>query len=166
MALSGKGKGRREQGAPTRRAKTPNAVDTLVGEQTEACGDFHFAGGLHLDGSIKGQVIADSDGNAMLSISEGASIEGDVRVPYVVLNGSINGDVHASEQIALSAHARVNGNVYYKLIEMASGAVVNGHLIYEGEQVDAAPTAAPDPGSADDGDETSDGGFGVETAGT
>ena len=67
----------------------------------------------------------------MLSVSETGSIEGDVRVPHVNLNGTVQGDVHAGERLQLSAKARVNGNVYYKLIEMASGATVNGQMVHE-----------------------------------
>ena len=47
------------------------------------------------------------------------------------------GDVYASQRITLSAKARVSGNVYYKLIEMTSGATVNGQLVYQGDTRDA-----------------------------
>lgn len=113
-------------------------VDTLVGKQTELLGDIRFNGGLHVDGKVKGKIIATSDKAAVLSVSETGSIEGDVRVPHVILNGTVQGDVHAAERLQLSAKARVNGNVYYKIIEMASGASVNGQMVHEGsEQVEA-----------------------------
>lgn len=107
------------------------SVDTLIGRQTELQGDIRFSGGLHIDGTVKGKIMADSDKNATLSISESGRIEGDVRVPNLVLNGIIEGDVHATQRITLSAHARVNGDVYYKVIEMSSGAMVNGQLVHE-----------------------------------
>ncbi len=107
------------------------SVDTLVGRQTEMQGDIRFSGGLHIDGTVKGKIMADSDKNAMLSISESGRIEGDVRVPNLVLNGIIEGDVHVTQRITLSSHARVNGDVYYKVIEMNSGAMVNGQLVHE-----------------------------------
>ncbi len=50
-----------------------------------------------------------------------------------MLNGTIIGDVYAAQRITLSSKARVSGNVYYKLIEMTSGATVNGQLVYQGE---------------------------------
>ena len=106
-------------------------VDTLIGKQTEIQGDIHFAGGLHIDGKVKGKIVATSDKSAVLSVSETGSIEGDVRVPHVNLNGTVQGDVHAGERLQLSAKARVNGNVYYKLIEMAIGATVNGQMVHE-----------------------------------
>lgn len=108
--------------------------DTLIGQQTEILGDVRFAGGLHVDGRIRGNVLAASDKSAVLSISQQGAVEGDVRVPNIVLNGSVTGDVHASERITIAAHGRVTGNVYYKVLEMASGATVNGQLLHEGDE--------------------------------
>jgi cytoskeletal protein CcmA (bactofilin family) len=108
-------------------------VDTIIGQQTRLEGDVHFNGGLHVDGRIKGNIIA-SDGSAsVLTVSEHGDIEGDVRVPTVILNGTVTGDVHAQERIELAAKAKVNGNVYYKLIEMAMGSAVNGNLVHQSE---------------------------------
>lgn len=118
----------------SRPGKAANTVDTLIGRQSEVTGDVRFTGGLHVDGRIKGKVTAESDKNAVLSVSESGSVEGDVRVPHVVLNGTVEGDVHASQRLTLSAKAKVNGDVYYKLIEMTSGAMINGQMVYEGDE--------------------------------
>jgi len=120
------------------------SVDTLIGRQTEVLGDVHFAGGLHVDGKIKGKVIATTDKAASLSVSDTGTIEGDVRVPNIVLNGTVSGDVHASEKITLAVKARVTGNVYYKILEMEGGATVNGQLVHEGNN---ARAAQPQPGA-------------------
>lgn len=117
-------------------------VDTLIGRQTEILGDVRFSGGLHVDGKIKGKVGADnSNKGASLSVSENGTVEGDVRVPNIVLNGRVTGDVYASERIHLAAKARVNGNVYYKILEMEAGAEINGQLVKEGAE-GAKPAAA------------------------
>lgn len=115
-----------------------NSVDTLIGVNTELLGDIQFSGGLHIDGTVKGKVSALDSDDAMLSISETGSIEGDVHVANVVLNGSIHGDVHARGKITLNSRARVNGNVHYQIVEMASGATVNGQMVHEVEQRQSA----------------------------
>lgn len=112
-----------------RKQKTTR-IDTLIGQHTEVTGDVRFTGGLHVDGTIKGNVIAENDDRAMLSLSEQGTIEGEVNVPYVILNGVVQGDVHGSEHVELSSKARITGNVYYHLIEMAIGAEVNGKLVH------------------------------------
>jgi cytoskeletal protein CcmA (bactofilin family) len=54
-------------------------------------------------------------------------------VPIVILNGTVTGDVRSEEHIELAAKARVDGDVYYKLIEMSMGAAVNGSLVHRSE---------------------------------
>ena len=119
------------QGKKLKSASTK--VDTIIGQQTRIEGDVHFSGGLHIDGRVKGGVIAEADSTSVLTVSEHGSIEGDVRVPTVILNGSVTGDVRSAERIELAAKARVDGDVYYNLIEMAMGAAVNGSLVHNAE---------------------------------
>lgn len=112
-------------------------IDSLVGGNTKICGDVHFTGGLHIDGVVEGNVIAESD-NSVLTTSEKGNINGNVTVHNIVLNGQVVGDVHALHHIELAPNARVTGNVYYNVIEMAMGAEVNGNLIHvkSGEKAD------------------------------
>ena len=64
-------------------------------------------------------------------------------VPHVVLNGTVKGDVRATERVELGPKARVIGNVQYKLIEMSIGAEVNGKLIHESEHGAAKSAGRP-----------------------
>jgi cytoskeletal protein CcmA (bactofilin family) len=111
-----------------RKNKTPD-LKTIIGVGTEIIGDLHFTGGLHVDGIIKGNVSADQGARSVLTVSENGSIEGEVRVPNITINGVVMGDVYASQRVELAPKARVTGTVYYNLLEMAMGAEVNGQLI-------------------------------------
>ncbi len=113
-----------------KRKRKTTRIDTLIGQHSEVLGDIKFSGGLHIDGTIKGNVIAERDSHSMLSLSEQGTIEGEVSVPFVVLNGVVIGDVHGGDHVELASKARVTGNVYYNLIEMAIGAEVNGKLVH------------------------------------
>ena len=106
-------------------------IDTLIGQGTEITGDLIFAGGLHVDGRINGNVAAEEDSSSILILSEFGHIEGDVRVPNIVINGKIVGDVHGSTRVELAPKSRIKGSVYYNLIEMAIGAEVNGALVHQ-----------------------------------
>jgi len=108
-------------------------ISTVIGHGTEIKGDLSFAGGLHLDGIIKGDLTTNHDDSATLTVSEHGSIEGDVRVPNVILNGAVIGDVYASNRVELASKARVTGTVYYSRLEMAMGAEVNGQLKHVNE---------------------------------
>ncbi len=116
---------------PSKKPKQTAHIDSLIGQNTEIHGDVIFSGGLHVDGTVKGSVIAEKGEDSVLTLSERGTIEGEVKVPNVVVNGSIIGDLHASGHVELAAQARVHGNVYYSLIEMAMGAEVNGKLMHE-----------------------------------
>ena len=116
-----------------RKKRRHTVVDTLVGENTIINGDLNFEGGCHVDGTVNGNVSADTDSNSALSVSEDANIKGGVTVPYVVLHGIVRGDVFASRRVELGPTARVIGNVYYNLIEMAIGAEINGKLVHQPE---------------------------------
>jgi cytoskeletal protein CcmA (bactofilin family) len=112
-----------------RRKVTSTRIDTLLGKTANLQGDLEFSGGLHLDGRVNGNVrSAEADGGA-LSVSESGLIEGRVEVTSIVMNGTVNGDMVARDRLVLGEKARVNGNVYYGVIEMASGAVITGKLI-------------------------------------
>ncbi|OOZ37678.1 cell shape determination protein CcmA [Solemya velesiana gill symbiont] len=103
---------------------------TVIGTGTNLTGDVTFSGGLHVDGTITGNVIGEPDGRSALTLSDKGVVEGDVRVPNIILNGKVVGDVYASERVELAPNAKVTGIVYYKLLEMAMGAEVNGQLVH------------------------------------
>ena len=95
-----------------RRGKRPAAaVDTLIGKSATIRGDVEFEGGLHVDGFIKGNLNGHDDAATLLSVSDKGCIEGTVTVAHVILNGTVRGDVRASERIELGENARVTGNV-------------------------------------------------------
>lgn len=111
--------------------KPCNTIDTLIGAKSEIKGDIAFTGGLRIDGKIKGNVTAVGEGNSTLVLSEHAVIQGNVTVPHIISNGRIKGNVRASERIELQSRADIEGDVLYKVIEMAQGAVINGSLTRE-----------------------------------
>jgi cytoskeletal protein CcmA (bactofilin family) len=112
------------------RKRKVTRIDSLIGQQTDIKGDIVFTGGLHIDGKIEGNITAPEESGSVLTLSEQGSIKGEVRVPNIILNGAVLGNVYAEEHIELALNARVTGNVYYNLIEMAMGAEVNGSLIH------------------------------------
>jgi len=110
-------------------------IDTLIGHSLEITGNVKFSGGLHLDGKVVGNVTAeDHAAQSVLVVSESGKIEGDVSVAFAVINGEVKGNVYASQKLELSPKARIYGDVHYNLLEMASGAEVNGKMMHEAEK--------------------------------
>ncbi|MGX5200887.1 bactofilin family protein [Aliikangiella sp. IMCC44632] len=123
--------GRNKKQSP--RAKA-GAADTLISKEAKITGNVNFTGVLYVDGYIKGDVAADEFENSLLTVGQNGYIEGEINVPHIMILGRVKGDVHALEHVELMSEARVEGNVYYKLIEMAMGAEVNGQMLHKEEK--------------------------------
>jgi cytoskeletal protein CcmA (bactofilin family) len=108
------------------------AITTLVAEGTTIRGDIEFSGGLHMDGTVEGSISAQGD-KAVLTLSEKGRVVGEIRAPNAVINGQVKGDIVVTERLELAANARIDGNVYYKVLEMAAGAQLSGKMIYQAE---------------------------------
>lgn len=107
--------------------------DTLISQKTEIVGDVKFKGGLQVEGVIKGNLIAEPGSGAVVRIADSGRVEGQINAPNVVVNGAVVGDIYAGEYIELAKKARVQGDVYYYMMEMVLGSEVNGKLIHQGK---------------------------------
>jgi cytoskeletal protein CcmA (bactofilin family) len=112
-----------------RDSKTTTRIDILLGKSARVHGDVEFSGGLHVEGCVMGNVRADGPEPSTLSVSDTGLIEGSVVVDNVVLNGTVKGDIHATGRVVLGAQAKVQGNVYYGVIETELGAEIMGKLM-------------------------------------
>ena len=139
---------------PPKKATTAE-VDTLIGQNTTVKGDLSFEGGLHVEGSVIGNVRAHSEGKPMLILNESGSIEGDVEVPNMLINGTVIGDVYAAGHAELAPNARIKGNVYYQTIEMAVGAQINGNLVHR-DPSEAKPSSNKPVGLVSTGNKKAD----------
>ncbi len=106
---------------------------TLLGEGTTINGDISFSGMLILDGTITGSITG-SQNDDVLTISESGLIEGKINVANIVVNGKIKGDISSSGKVEVASKANIEGNVYYRTIEMNTGSRINGQLIYQDDK--------------------------------
>lgn len=117
--------------------KPVDTIDTLIGKKTSFRGDIEFSGGLRVDGKISGNITATDDSTSTLVLSESSEVEGNVTVPHVVVNGTVNGNINSAVRVELQSKARITGDVHYKEVEMALGATINGSLVCELGKSDA-----------------------------
>ena len=113
-----------------KQSKPQGRIDSLIGSATRIEGNVLFSGGLRIDGQVRGNVCALPDQPGTIVVSEHARIDGEAQAAHLVVNGSINGPVHASETLELQPSARVRGDVHYKSIEIHHGAIVEGKLVH------------------------------------
>lgn len=123
--------GRKKKKAPQAKA---GAADTLISKETKISGNINFTGVLYVDGHVNGNITADEVENSLLTIGQNGHVVGEINVPHIMIFGRVEGDVYATEHVELMSSARIEGNVYYKLIEMAMGAEVNGQMLHREEK--------------------------------
>ncbi|WP_047551989.1 bactofilin family protein [Methylotenera sp. G11] len=116
--------------------RVQNTIDTLIGVDTRIEGNVHFSGGLRIDGTVLGAITEPNDAPSTLILSEHGRVEGAITASKVVVNGAVVGPVKANQFIELQTKARITGDVYYNSLEMHTGAVIEGKLVYLGEQAE------------------------------
>ncbi|MEE4145043.1 MAG: polymer-forming cytoskeletal protein [Halieaceae bacterium] len=106
---------------------------TLISSDTVILGDIRFSGVLDIEGLVQGNIVAQPGKDAMVRVVDKGRVEGEIHAPAVVINGAVEGNVHSTKHLELASRARVKGNVFYTLVEMAAGAEVNGALTHVAE---------------------------------
>lgn len=110
---------------------TPKTIGTLIGAGTTIEGTVAYAGGLRIDGTVRGDVRCATGEAGMVIISELGCVEGEVHAAHLVVSGKVVGPVFVSDVLELQPKAQVSGDVRYRALEIHHGAVVEGRLIHE-----------------------------------
>ena len=123
---------------------------TLIAVNTSVEGNIQFSGELYVNGAVVGDIEGRKESRGALVVSEEGSVQGEIRVPDIVIEGKVEGDIHAESRLELGRNARVRGDVHYKLVEIHTGAIVDGRMVPE-EQAAENVLALPVGGRGDDG---------------
>jgi cytoskeletal protein CcmA (bactofilin family) len=120
-------------------------VSGFVGTGTTVSGDAEFKGMLRVDGHFKGRIRSEK---GALIVSAGGLVDADVEVATARVNGTVNGDIVASERIEFGRSARVHGNIQTPTLVIEQGAIFEGQCRMQTRGADAAqprPAAARPP---------------------
>lgn len=109
------------------RKKQP-PIKSLIAHGSQMDGNFGFSDGFRLDGSLTGNILGQPDRPSILVISESAVVVGEVCADHLIINGKVDGPVHARVMLELQPKAKITGDVTYKALEMHQGAIVAGML--------------------------------------
>lgn len=115
-------------------------IKSLIAADSRIDGNISFADGLRVDGEVVGNIYAKSDLASILVISETASVTGEVHADHIIINGALNGPVHARVMLELQPKARIQGDVHYTSLEMHQGAIIAGQLHPSVGRVEEKPT--------------------------
>ena len=105
---------------------------SLLAPVTKIHGDWYFSGDFYLEGSLKGNIYAEEGKAAKLVVAEMATVEGDIHVPNVIINGKVNGSIFSTKHVELAAKAVIEGTIHYSSIEMVKGSQLIGQMSFSG----------------------------------
>lgn len=95
----------------------------FVGNGTVLTGETTFQAMLRIDGHLTGSITS-KDGT--LIIGSSGQVDANVKVAAAVINGTVNGDIIATERLELGRTARVAGNIQTPRLMIDEGAILEG----------------------------------------
>ncbi|EPX64048.1 hypothetical protein D187_005181 [Cystobacter fuscus DSM 2262] len=125
-------------------ATRPGEVHTLLGKGSEFEGKLTFEGQVRIDGKFNGQIITKD----VLVVGEGARVQAEITAGTVIINGTVEGNVRATQLIELHAPARVKGNIESPALTMERGVIFEGSSKMENIGAKGA-TPPPPPGTGE-----------------
>jgi cytoskeletal protein CcmA (bactofilin family) len=134
----------------------------FVGHGTTLTGETEFHAMLRVDGHLIGTVTSEA---GTLIIGTNGQVDANIMVAAAMINGTVNGDVVASEKLQLGRTARVMGNIQSPRLIVEEGAILEGSCSmlkarevqeeevaaaeYEEQQSLITPTIEDEPHSSD-----------------
>ena len=106
-------------------AANAQAIETYIGATAIIEGNLIVTGGIRVEGSIFGSIEVRGV-NACLVIASQAKVFGDLVADDLIIDGTIQGNVHAKRSLRLDSGAVISGDVRYREIDMQLGSQVNG----------------------------------------
>ena len=99
-----------------------NNQETVIGADAVIVGDLTFQKSVRIVGRFEGTI----KGTGRVHVDEAAYCKADISAAVVVVDGSVEGNVTATEHVRLNAKARVTGDVAGPNVSLADGASVVG----------------------------------------
>lgn len=95
-----------------------------VGNGTTLTGETSFQAMLRIDGHLTGRVTSET---GTLVIGATGQVDANIAVAAAVINGTVNGDIIATEKLQLGRTARVIGNIQSPRLMLEDGALLEGN---------------------------------------
>jgi len=114
----------------------------FVGHGTTLTGETEFHAMLRVDGHLIGTVSSET---GTLIIGTNGQVDANISVAAALVNGSVNGDIVASEKLQLGRTARVLGNIQSPKLIIEEGAILEGSCSMLKAREVMEEAAAPPP---------------------
>ncbi len=111
-----------------------DTIETLIGNGTTFKGDIIASKSLRVDGVLIGNIKE----AANVIIGETAQVKGNINANYVVIDGTVEGNITAEDSIELLNKSKVTGDLTTTILSINEGAKFKGKsLMIEKEDENA-----------------------------
>ena len=121
------GKSLFSKGSPTP-PPAPEEISAYLGKDTVFEGKITFEGVFRLDGRFEGQIF---EGGTLI-IGETAVVKGKIGVHSIIINGLVEGEVHAKARAEIHSTGKLHGNLFTPILLVNEGGILEGHCKMEG----------------------------------
>ncbi len=117
---------------------TRNTTPSILSADLVITGSIKTQGEVQLDGSVEGDIRAQS-----LTIGEKAVVKGEIHAEQITVRGKVIGKLRA-RQIQLASTAHVEGDIVHSTLSMENGAYFEGQCHHDNDPT-GARKAQPQP---------------------
>jgi cytoskeletal protein CcmA (bactofilin family) len=100
----------------------PGDVEAFLGKNTSFEGKLSFDGMVRLDGKFDGEIFS---GNVLM-IGEAATVNAEINVSTLVVDGRVSGNVSATDKIEIHSTGKLYGNITTPVLVIEQGGVFDG----------------------------------------
>ncbi len=101
-----------------------DVIKAFLGEDTEFNGHLNFEGTVRIDGVFEGDIFT----NDNLIVGEKARIMAEVKVGTIMVQGRVEGNIHAARKVHITSKGQIIGNIAAPALQIEDGAVVDGQI--------------------------------------
>ena len=112
-------------------------VTGWIGHGVAIEGRITSAQDLRIDGKVEGTIEVGDHG---VTVGQSAEVKADLVVKWILISGTVIGDVTATERVEIKQGATVEGDITTPRLLLAEGAVVNGSVDAAGKVREQGPT--------------------------
>ncbi len=102
-----------------------DTIETFIGQNTVLNGNISTDKTIRIDGKMTGNI----EKSAGVIIGDAASLKGDINSNYVLVSGTVEGNITATEYVELFNKSKIIGDIQTKMISISEGAVFEGRSL-------------------------------------
>ncbi len=102
-------------------SKKEERRESFIGTTTEFTGEIRSKGTLRIDGKIDGNLKVD-----IIFVGEKALIKGNIEAKNVIVGGTVQGNIRATDTVEVRQKGKVNGDIVTSKLSVQEGGIING----------------------------------------